>query len=455
MSRFLCAVAVALAACGPHVGTPADDEPAIDAAIDVPDPVTASLSGTVWAPGMAPGQVPAGHEIPIAGALISLEAERPPPIPSGVYCERCVEVGNGVLSDARGHFAMTTLQPGTYWLVIQKGQFRLEQEITLAAGPRALAAAETTLPGELDVAAGKTIPHIAVAVGNYDSIEDIAGKLGLGQVGTDGDYVSTLGELDLYTNGGADLGMAMGTLTQLVSSLDRLRQYHIVFIPCASTANVAALRDQTNLRNLRRYVEEGGRLYVTDWSGEWMDNVFPAPIQLGGTVTAVSPPPDTPAAAYDAATDTWDVSRFGNADGDVYVARDAEATDPELAEWLDGQVGPRGETGGDIGPIDAASFTAFDNWNWIAALTPIVVGTDDQGQPVVDTPRVWVSGSGSPSAGPGKRPLTVTFNPPGCGRVLFSTYHTAPGTHVGLLPQERVLLYLIFEIGVCNANPIG
>lgn len=447
------AVGLVLAACGPSVGSGDDVVQRTDAAIDVPGAVTAAMSGTVWAPGMAPGMVPAGQEIPIAGALVTLESERPPPIPSGVYCERCVEVGNGVVSDARGHFEMVQLQPGTYWLVIQKGQFRRERQVTLAVGPNPLTAADTTLPSDQDLASGETIPHIAIAVGNYDSIEDVVGKMGLGQVGSDGDYVNTLGEIDLYSHGGADLGMAMGTIAQLVQDLDRLRLYHIVLIPCASDPAVSLLHDQQVLRNLRQYVAEGGKLYVTDWSGEWADNVFPAQITLGETVATTDPRTDTPASAYDPGTNTWDPAQFGTADGEFYEARDAEATDPELRDWLAGQIAPRGETGGDIGPIDAMRFTAYDNWNWIANLTSVVVGVDDQGQDVLDTPRVWVSGSGSPTAGPQKRPLTVTFNPPGCGRVLFSTYHTAPGSHAGLLPQERVLLYLILEIGVCNDNP--
>ncbi|MBK9037353.1 MAG: hypothetical protein IPL61_39950 [Myxococcales bacterium] len=439
--------AVAMAGgCGPGSGVTGDDD-----GPDAHGGPLAALTGTVWAPGMAPGLVPPGEEIPIAGARVSLQRARPAPVPAGVYCERCVDTTGAAVSDAHGRFDVGTLEAGTFWLVIEKGQFRLEQQVELTSGTRALTDPETTLPSALDVAGGKTIPHVAIAAGNYDSVQDILGKMGLGEVGVDGGLTSTAGEFDLYSNGGTDLGVAMGTLTQLVLDLDRLRQYHMVFIPCASTANVAVLDDPRALRNLRDYVAEGGRLYVTDWSGEWMDNVYPAPIQLGASVTGTAV--DTPAAAYDPATDTWDPSRFGDADGDFYEAVDAEVTDPGLAAWLDGQIGPRNDTGGDVGPIDPGAFRVYDNWNWIAATTPVQVGVDAQGAPVFDEPHAYVVGSGAPAAGPGKRPLTVTFNPPGCGRVLFSTYHTAPGTHRGLLPQERVLLYLILELGVCNDNP--
>ena len=53
-----------------------------------------------------------------------------------------------------------------------------------------------------------------------------------------------------------------------------------------------------------------------------------------------------------------------------------------------------------------------------------------------------------------RRPFTVTFEPTGCGRVLYSAYHTTDFPHLGLVPQERVLLYLIMEIGVCTMDPI-
>ena len=50
--------------------------------------------------------------------------------------------------------------------------------------------------------------------------------------------------------------------------------------------------------------------------------------------------------------------------------------------------------------------------------------------------------------------MTVTFEPTGCGRVMYSTYHTTAGRHAGLYPQERILLYLIMEIALCSDHPI-
>ena len=82
----------------------------------------------------------------------------------------------------------------------------------------------------------------------------------------------------------------------------------------------------------------------------------------------------------------------------------------------------------------------------------VEVGVDFEGLPVWDDPRAFVIG-GEGNSTP-KRPLTVTFEPAGCGRVMYSTYHTTDTSHVGLVPQERILLYLIMEIGVCKEGPI-
>ncbi len=46
-------------------------------------------------------------------------------------------------------------------------------------------------------------------------------------------------------------------------------------------------------------------------------------------------------------------------------------------------------------------------------------------------------------------PMTVSASH-GCGRMMFSTYHTTESAHLGLTPQELILLYVILEIGVCH-----
>lgn len=436
MGRVAALGVLAVVACAGDGGPGAHDAQA---------PTSATITGTVWAPGNAPGMVPAGHEIPLFGARVYLSAARPEPIPQVTYCDRCTEPPNShVVSDHVGAFAFANVVPGSYWLVIQKGQFRSEHQIDVAAGPLELDAAQTTLPSVHDPDAGAWIPRIAMAVGNYDALEDILCKMRIGAVDGTGGCVAAAAAaaMDIYSNGGAGFGgLERGTLTDLVSDLDALLGYHIVFIPCAGTSNTGALDSQANLSNLRDFVAAGGKLYVTDQSGEWMDNVFPEQVTLAGAST------DTPASAYDRDTDTWDPDMFGDADGAFYDADDGEVLDADLAAWLDGQMGPI--PSGQIQPYDSSRLDVVGNWNRIDALTTVEIGRDGDDAPIYDEPRPWIAASDG--VGPPK-PLTVTFEPAGCGRVLFSTYHTTDATHVGLVPQERVLLYLLMEIGACTAG---
>jgi hypothetical protein len=407
-----------------------------------------TIYGQVWAPGNAPGMVPAGHEIPIYDALVRLTVERVPAIPSGVYCESCQDVGGWYgRTDHDGNFRIDNVVGGTYWLTVEKGQFRLERMIEIAEFEElALPQESTTLPSVHDPDSGDWVPRIAVATGIHDSLEDVLGKMGIGGVDGSGTYAVGDGtdQIDFYDNGGADIsGHMEGTLADLVNDLGRMMQYHVIFIPCASSGHTSELQDSAVLNNIRDYVEMGGKLYVTDWSGEWMDNVFPAFIELGAGE-------DTPAEAYDLESNTWDTSLFGDADGSLYSSPDGEAANEDLNAWLHGQQGPLAEGG--TGTYDANYFDVVDSWNVVENLPRTLIGYDDEGLPVYDDPEAWVIGSVGGS-GP-KKPLTVTFEPGGCGRVLYSTYHTTGTPHDGLVPQERVLLYLIMEIGVCKTGPI-
>lgn len=424
---------------GPWGPNPEAGGPAID---------YATVTGTVWAPGNAPGMVPAGHEIPVFDALVRVTPARVRAVPDTVYCEPCVPVdGPHTRSAHDGTFTLAGIVPGNYWLTVEKGQFRIEREVSLGGGETLdLAATLTTLPSVHDPARGQTVPRIAIGTGAYDALEDVLGKMGVGTVDASGDYSVATGSerIDFFDNGGDTYTGEMGTLSDLVHDLPRMMRYHVIFIPCSSASNTGALREQTVLRNLRDYVAAGGKLYVTDWSGEWMDNVFPAFVQLEDSGT------DTPASAYDATSNTWNTGQFGDADGSIYDSHNAEVVHPDLFAWLDGQMGPTPESG--VQTYDASRFDVVDNWNTIMGLHRVEVGVDHEGLPVTDEPIGWVVG-GRYDETP-KRPLTVTFEPAGCGRVLFSTYHTTGSSHVGLVPQERILLYLIMEIGVCIEDPI-
>ena len=368
------------------------------------------------------------------GASVWLSPDRPAPIPDHVYCSACsARPDNAVLTSHDGSFAVSA-EPGHYWLVIEKGQFRSEREIDIAAGTTELDAPATTLPSRNDPANGQHIPKIAIAYGNYDAVGDIFAKIGIGTL---------VGEKDPHSSGVDDgdskqeltfysyTGTGTGTVAQLVTNLSELEKFHIVFFPCSTDIDDALFARPDVLANLRRYVADGGKLYVTDWAGEIADRAFPPQIELGGD--GLDSKIDS-TGDYDplALTGTLDVA--GTADGALYTAYDGAAVDRDLEAWLGFQ-----------------NLTVEDNWNWIAS-----VHAHDKGGGTIDTPKVWVTGSDN--AGHGSHPLAVTYEPTGCGKVLYTTFHTtgpsANSSHAGLMPQERVLLFLIMEIGSCSENPV-
>jgi hypothetical protein len=447
------ALALALGACGPgsRGGSGADAGP------DAQTSDFAFLTGTVWAPGNARGQAPDMQEIAIAGALVSAAQVAPPAPPDGVYCDACQEItGFGTRTDARGAFELA-MPAGTYVLTIQKGQFRLDQTITVAARERrALGAAETTLPSTHDPAAGRWTPRIALATSAYDSIEDVLGKLGLGTLDAQGVLATKGDHIDYVAGPGGRTDITTGTLEGLMLDLEAMKRYHVIFIPCGESNPASALFSNPVVReNVRAYVAAGGKLYVTDWSAEWADVPFPGFIRFESAHDTTSPTCTGMCPAGTSGPDCCADGDDGSGSGEGYASHHTRTADDTLTAWLDGQYGPVYTAAEAIGrgEVDEEDFIVLGSHNRIVELPTVELGTDDMGQLVTETAHVWVEGGYGPTAPP-EHPLTVTFEPNGCGRVMYSTYHTAETAHLGLLPQERVLLYLIMEIGECKDGPI-
>ncbi len=454
---FFACLSINLGGCGPTSnGGNGGGGDGSDAGGGAPDGPPGTLSGRVWAPGNAPGMVPAGHEIPIAGALVSLSRARAIAIPQQAYCEPCVEAPtNSTLTDAAGNFTLT-VPSNSYWLTIQKGQFRLEQQVVITADETLTLTPEAgTMPSIHDPANGKWIPRIALVPGTWDRLEDVVGKMGIGEVSDKGAFQGDKApatQLDLYRgDGGPSVSLGFppkfdppyqykGSITELFSDINILSQYHIVFIPCGGDTDYTGDADQYNLLNdpavrdrITEFVRRGGKLYVTDWSSEWEDGVFPEFVKFDSV-------------------DTTKGGRISHGNGtNDYTSNSAKVIDPELNVWLGMQSGPKADQ--TVGPYDANDLEIHGNWNRIVDTPEVVVGQDDQGADIVETAHTWVVGDWN-NDGAAAHPLTVTFEPVGCGRIMYSTYHTTEGAHPGLAPQERILLYLIMEIGECKAGPI-
>ncbi|HEY8077045.1 MAG TPA: hypothetical protein VIF62_23120, partial [Labilithrix sp.] len=326
--------------------------------------------------------------LPISNTLVYVSANKPDPIPDGAYCDECVTLTDGTfaVSGADGTFSFDTKwATGKSWLVVQKGQFRRSTQIQVdGAGAVKLDPKWTTLPGKGDAAHGDDVPKMVVLKDDddFDHIYESLNKLGI----TD---------FDIQTD------------RTLLENQAELMKYHVVFVPCGAQDDPHSASD-TAKANMQAFVAAGGKLYVTDWSYEFVRQPFTGYVSWVG---------ETSTLGSAASGDEWDSP--------------ATAQDQGLSDWLTAT--------GD------ANFSVTGNWTEIAGVNTMP-GTDSKGNPVDVTPTVWITGTKNGHV----RPTTVSFQQT-CGRVLFSTYHTESGFggNPDLLAQEKALLYVLLEVSVC------
>jgi hypothetical protein len=350
--------------------------------------------------GTLTGQVLAPEgTIPIAGALVYLTKKTPPPIPSGVHCDKCVQIDPGTpyaLTKADGSFQLPVYSEGDFNIVSQKGTFRRIRPITTTKGVAAVPPALTTLPPRTDTANGDNIPTMAIRVGAWDHIEKSLVKLGIDKDAVHQFVGKFPGQPNPYDP------------NKLFKDITVLNQYQIVFSPCSDSEGTecktwSEAETSPTQSNLQQWVQAGGRFYATDYNYEWVRRPWPEYIEWTGQTSQ-----------------TGSACNKGGSDGQAIV------NDPGLKEWLELQGIP--------------SFTIHGSWIGIEKVNT-VPSFDADNNPVNVTPTVWVSAGGG-------KPATVSFER-GCGRVLYSTYHTEGDVGGPLLEQERALLYVLLEVGVC------
>ena len=420
---------------------------------------TASIMGTVWMPANNPTALSnPSHAIPVFDALIYISSIKSAPLERGVLCIGCeLPSQKHVFSKHDGTFYLNGFAGGDYWVTITKAGFRRSFEITIADDERIeLDETQTTLPSIHDPEQGAETPSIALVTGNYENLEAMLGKMGMGQLTADNTFMwgSEQGIFDVY-----DGYMSEGnsSVKDLLLDIELMSQYQMILFSCSrgwDNARSMVTYPPVVWQNIRDYINRGGKMYVTDWSGDYIDNIFPEQMTFVNNNFPGENQIDTPASAWDGTN--WHSVKFGSADGRFsYNVHHAYAMDDDLRAWLTGQEGPISNSG--IGSINGENFLIVDAWTQIQSTQSVTIGVDDEGQSIVDTPRVYVMGdvSGVPTSCPGAgcQPMTVTFEPVGCGRVMYSTYHTIR-RHEGLSPQERILMYLMLEIGACKSGPI-
>ena len=137
------------------------------------------------------------------------------------------------------------------------------------------------------------------------------------------------------------------------------------------------------------------------------------------------------------------------------IRRRGTIVDPDLLAWLQALPAQLKDIGGGAPTLNNLPNVDFiHNWSGVDEMPEVIV-QDAEGEDVNVGHHVWAEGTCSVCAPANTvRPMTSTASY-GCGRMMWSTYHTTgtdqPNTR--LTPQELVLLYTILEIGVCFDEP--
>jgi intracellular sulfur oxidation DsrE/DsrF family protein len=368
----------------PDAGTVNDDDGAVlpdfgDAGGGPPGKLV-TISGKTFAP---------NGTLLLANTLVYVTDAEPAPIPDGTYCDKCIEIPENtfIFSKADGSFEISTkLTVGKHKLVVQKGQFRRIREFTVSDTDTAIKIpnVDSTLPGKNDVPKGDTIPKMLVLTGTSESdhIEASLRKLGVTE-------------------------LKVQASRAIAADAAELKKYNVVFMPCATSTDRSDVTPEMR-RATVDFVNSGGKLYVTDWSYEWVKQPFGDYVKWEGTATN---PGGLTTGEYDGA---------------------GSAEDPGLKDWL--------------AAIGEGSLQLKGNWTKIKGLTPLP-GPDENGVQGLITPKVWMDVTDETGK---KRHATVSFQQ-ACGRVLFSTYHTEGDLGGGsdLIGQEKALLYILLEVSAC------
>ena len=384
---------------------------------------TGTVQGVIYAPN--------GTD-PVSGAVLYVPSNSSATIQFGVIAmvaSTCQDPGTTVVtsacSGADGSFTLTNVPAGNTTVVIAKGLFKKTITVNVTGGGTAnLTAVETTLPSTSGP--GTQTPRIAVVTGLWDEMEHVLAKMGFGTVDESGALISGTEKFTLIDGNFSLNDSAYQNFDFTLGSIDELKKYDLIVINCGNSYE-DMLVDASVIARIKQYVNEGGRIYVTDQSYDFVEQAFPEYVDFLGSDAVAGTDPEVRNAAEV---------------GDDGITTDATILQSPLVSWL-GNV----RCGSSTVPTNTGSCLNQDGTVHIEDFLvgwAVINGAHPSKTSAIT---FWIQGNVSWSflASSGVKPLTLSF-PYGSGKVLYSSYHTAGTAHPYLVPQERILQYLIFEI---------
>lgn len=400
--------------------------------VNCPKDSPTRLTGTV--------RDPAGLN-PVYNALVYIPTRPPEAFTDGVTCDVCNPATGSPLvlttSKTDGTFQLDNV-PATdgFPLVIQVGKWRRQVTIPTAAPCRTtpVAADLTRLPKNKSEG---DIPRIAISTGNVDPFECLLLRMGIdaseftGPTGT--------GRIHWYNRNGTNL-TGQGSHANLIGSLDTLKKYDVVILPCTGNTVPGPSTDPSSYtsqqRNIINYTSAGGRLFATHFSYEYVGT-----FGLQTSSTTMVPVANW---RYQQPVPTTNGQITG------YNSYLIDTTFPKgqaFQDWLRNQ-----------NALDAGStMWIFEPRHDVDSVNPQFA-------------QRWMYGN-NPNVAPEDAPHVehFTFNTPvdagtpptQCGRVVFSDFHVSGDAKTSfstfpaickagpLNPQEKALEFMLFDLSAC------
>jgi hypothetical protein len=375
---------------------------------------TTTLTGSVFTP---------KGDLPLFNALVYVPNSAVQPFTPGVACEQCGSSisGNPVVQTATksdGTFVLENVPSGANIpVVIQMGRWR--RQITVPNVPAcqstALSADQTRLPRNKSEG---DIPLMAIATGQSDPFECLLRKVGL----DDAEITPNTGtgRVHYYHLNGIDMTPPAPNGTALFDTLDQLKKYDVVMLPCEG---MEIRKTAPETQNIIDYTNLGGRVFATHFSYVWVE-------------FAQAPFPTTA---------TWRPNA-SNVSPLTYTLDTGFPKGNSFADWLQ-NVGattmraqmPIIESRRNVVSIDS---TVAQRWFYTTAAGNPTVGHYTFNTPVA----ALLPDGGAPMQ---------------CGRVVFSDFHVSaaalsgqpnfPGSCLDAAPtaQEKALIFMLFDLSAC------
>lgn len=451
------------------------------------------ITGRVVTPGR--NDTDTGNQVGIPNAVVyilrSTNLEDLPPIATGIpedgtSCDRCEDQDLGpfllgTVTDATGRFTLEGSIPVNqeFLLVVKVGRFRraIKHTVTQACANNEL---PTTLPGNptrlarsMDDGLAVNIPAIAVTTGEIDAMECVLEKMGIGHslFGNPAALDPGTPRVHLFRgkNGGGFGGPGGGSGvsgaridadtpddTTLYGTLSTLLRYDFVIADCKGSGyDGNGAQRMASGANLREYVNRGGRMFASHLSYTWIAENGNAEFDMGNPIaTGLAP------------AATWGSIDTSTTSGTGLVSVGRPAASPRIdsfTAWLSAE-----------GVATAPDYT-FNITEPRSQALSLGQSSEEFVYTSVERER-----PGRGDGGAGNEPEVVeriqqfSFNTPYgapeeqvCGRVAYSGFHVAasgggagnrtpfadvifPAHCTGsLTAQEKVLLYMIFDLGAC------